>query len=82
MYDYVKFRMECPNCNRLVDDFQSKDRERILNTLEFWEVNTFYSSCKNCGTWIEFNRIMKPCSIDEYKMTVKSKTIQAEKIEE
>ena len=56
MFDDVNFKMNCPNCGQEVDDFQSKDRECTLSTLEPDEVNNFYTHCHACGTWIEFTR--------------------------
>lgn len=73
MYDIVNYSMECPTCGQIVDGFQTKSGERVLNVLEFWEATNFYSFCESCGTWIEFDRILKPCPIEEYKMTVTSK---------
>ncbi len=71
MYDDVKFVTACPVCGKTVRDFQSKDNGCLLLELEFGEVNNFYSSCDNCGAWIEYNR-KKPrpqSSIDDYEMT-------------
>lgn len=56
MFDYVNFRMECPGCGALVDGFQTKDRERVLETVEPDEVSTFYSSCSACSRWVELTR--------------------------
>lgn len=73
MFDHVKFRMDCPTCGKVVDGFQTKRGRRLLDVLEFWETTNFYSFCEHCGTWIEFERIMKPCTIDEFKMIVQTK---------
>ena len=71
MYDYINFSTKCPLCEAVVEGFQSKDSERVLATLDFWEVDNFYSSCKNCHAWIEYD-LIRPCSItiDKYKQTV------------
>lgn len=56
MFDYIDFEMKCPNCGELVDDFQSKDSACWMDTISPFDVLNFYSSCKKCGTWIEFNK--------------------------
>jgi len=57
MFDWVDFQTKCPNCGELVTSFQSKDGECQMDTIPYWEVDRFYSSCKKCRTWIEFKRI-------------------------
>ncbi len=59
MYDDVIFEMKCPVCNTLVDGFQTKDGGRSLANLKISELpdkGSFYSSCRECGCWIEFNK--------------------------
>jgi len=75
MFDYIKFNIPCPVCKNMIDEFQSKDGDCEMETLEFWEVDRFYISCKHCGTWIEYNRIKErqPSSIEEYELTIKKK---------
>lgn len=58
MFDWINFKMDCVNCGAVVDGFQSKDRDCTLATLEPDSVNYFYSSCKSCGAWIEFDRVL------------------------
>ena len=45
----------------------------MMDDMDFWEVDNFYTWCDKCGTWIEFNRIMpRPKSpITDYEMTIK-----------
>ena len=75
MYDCVKYKMDCPECGKKLDSFQSKDGKCMLAQIEFWEVNNFYDLCGNCGAWIEFNRIKprKREPIKDYKLTVKKR---------
>ena len=55
MFDSIKdFKVKCPNCGVVVGNFQSKDGECMLNLVDYWTVNHFYSSCGNCNTWIEY----------------------------
>ena len=56
MFDYINTPdIKCPDCEHLVTGFQSKDGECSCTTLEFWEVDNFYSNCDNCGRHLEFN---------------------------
>jgi len=56
MFDYVDFECKCPNCGAYVDGFQTKNSNCELDTLKPWIVNNFYSSCSECGAWIEYTR--------------------------
>ena len=56
LFDYVDFEMPCPNCGKKVDDFQTKDGDVYMSTVDAFSVDSFYSSCGECGLWIEFNR--------------------------
>jgi len=73
MFDYVNYEMDCPKCGHKVTRFQSKDRDCEMKTIEFWEVDCFYSHCCFCDTWIEF-RLKAPrpqLPIRAYQMSVK-----------
>jgi len=59
MFDWINFVDVCPTCGITVTGFQSKDSSCQLNTLEYWEVNNFYSYCPKCKTKIEYNLIVK-----------------------
>jgi len=75
MFDYVKFKIKCPNCGKLIDNFQSKDSVCLMNNLEFWEVDNFYSSCTYCNTWVEFTlKERKKRKISKYNKTIKIPT--------
>jgi len=56
MYDDIKVNEEvrCNHCNHVLTGFQSKDGDCVLETLEYWQVDNFYTSCENCGFWTEF----------------------------
>jgi len=74
MYDCVNFEMRCPECNMLINDFQTKDTsgDRVLqlNSVDIREVFNFYTFCDNCKTWIEFNRKPQNITIDDFEMTI------------
>jgi len=81
MFDSINFKIKCSECGNVIDDFQSKDGDCLLNTLEFWEVDNFYSSCSTCNKRIEFtlkkevserirktiDELRKSLTIDDYK---------------
>ena len=85
IYDDVKFEMECPNCKNKVNDFQSKDGACRMHTLDFWEVNNFYSSCPHCNTWIEFTIKQRPnrrLTIKDYHKEIQIPTKKEQAVRE
>lgn len=54
MFDYVDYEMPCPKCGALLKEFQSKDAGCWLEIVKLSEVSNFYTSCRNCGEWVEF----------------------------
>lgn len=74
MFDWVEFETDCPVCGKKVQGFQSKRAGCNLDSLEIWQVDNFYTSCDNCGTWIEYNlkeEIRKKFTINDYEMTIR-----------
>lgn len=74
MFDYVNFSVDCPNCGKKVDGFQSKDGKCELEKIPYWKVRYFYSPCDNCEAWINFSlkENAEPyIPIENYEMTVK-----------
>ena len=69
MFDYIKYEAPCPKCGEMLDDWQSKDSECLLDTLEPWQVSHFYQSCPKCKSWIlakvdaEVEHIVNKCEI-------------------
>jgi hypothetical protein len=73
MFDYVTHaEIDCPECGAKVSDFQSKDNACFMDTIPFWEVNNFYTMCRNCKTWIEFDLVPReprpPRPLTDYTM--------------
>ena len=51
MLDDIKdFKVKCPNCGTEVNGFQSKDGACLMDKIDYWTVNNFYSSCPSCKT--------------------------------
>ena len=42
--------MNCPRCKKDMGEFQSKDGDCGMETLDWWEVDNFYTSCEHCRT--------------------------------
>ena len=55
MFDYVNFKMPCPECGKEVTGWQTKDTSCDMNEVEPDVTNNFYAPC-DCGCWIEFYR--------------------------
>ena len=58
MYDNVNYEMNCPRCGSKIDDFQTKNLGCNLIQIEIQDLPgkaEFYSQCKKCGLWAEFN---------------------------
>ena len=69
MFDYVNYEMKCPTCGRLLNEFQTKNRNCVMARLEIADVLNFYSFCLHCHTRVEFTR--KPaCGVDDFTMAV------------
>ena len=70
MFDYVNYKALCPNCGTEIVRWQTKDGCCVAESLETWEVESFYSSCPKCGAWIdakveaEVEHIVKKCDIE------------------
>jgi len=62
MFDYVNFKVECPKCGWPVEGFQSKDGKCELETVEPETVEEFYSTCKQCDQWIQYE-VVKPVDL-------------------
>jgi len=55
MFDYVEFEAYCPKCGQLNHEWQSKSGGScIMEKLKPWQVHNFYTDCKGCGCWLEY----------------------------
>lgn len=57
MYDYVNFKSKCPKCSEVVTGFQSQDGPCEMKTLEYKDVDNFYTNCDKCNATIEYLKI-------------------------
>ena len=51
MLDYVAYKAKCRKCGNMLDDWQSKDGDCLMDTIHPEAVNLFYTSCNECGAW-------------------------------
>ena len=66
MFDYVKYKAPCWNCDEIIEndefdgkpDWQTKDSECELEILdpENPDIQRFYTSCRKCGKWNEYEK--------------------------
>lgn len=76
-FDYVEFKMECPNCKAEVTGFQSKDGMCCFEHVTPNDVNNFYTSCDNCKTWIE---VQRKEGIGEKRATIEDAVVLLERV--
>ena len=56
MFDYVNVVVPCPYCGKDINSFQTKNAVCRLTIIDPDEISNFYSECKSCGKWVEYNR--------------------------
>jgi uncharacterized protein (UPF0212 family) len=72
--DYISLDadVECPVCGEKLGNFETKSGPGAQVTLDFREVDNFYSRCIKCNTIIEFS-LKNPAEInDREKLTIES----------
>lgn len=58
-FDWVNVPVEiaCPKCEKaLTGGWQTKDTDCLMVKVELDEVDTFYTSCRECGEWVQYHR--------------------------
>ena len=73
VFDYVTppDDASCGRCGAPIGDAQSKDGDCLMATLPFTAVLNFYSICKQCRTWNEWNiKIPTTLTADDYEQSV------------
>ena len=53
MFDYVQYEAPCKKCGYILTEWQSKDGDCTLDTIQPEEVENLYTSCPECKTWNE-----------------------------
>jgi len=59
MFDKVNFKMNCPNCNQIIDNFQTKSEKNLLLNINVQDISfggTFHSRCNECNLYINFQK--------------------------
>lgn len=56
MFDYVTYTYDCPLCNKVLSEFQTKEKDCSMSHLDPKEVSHFYTYCDDCGAWVEFQK--------------------------
>ena len=54
LFDYVEYEDECPQCGRKLIEFQTRDGDCVMDTLQPYQVKHFHTSCPKCDVWIEY----------------------------
>lgn len=82
MYDYIDgVNVKCPTCEQEISVFQSKDGNCLLDHIDFRQVANFYTYCRYCGTWLEYNLKTQPLedrNLDDYELTIEEKTMKVD----
>jgi len=63
LFNYVKVPdVKCLKCKKTIKDsvaqWQSKEPEAMMNTVDYWETDEFHGGCPHCEAYLEF-RISK-----------------------
>lgn len=60
IYDEVRgFKAPCAKCGVEISEWQTKDGDPYLHTVDYQTVNHFYAICPKCGHWNEYGRKMQ-----------------------
>lgn len=72
MFDHITLKAPCGSCGKEIDGFQSKDSNCVLDHLNFWEVDNFYTNCNSCGSWNSYSRKDKrqPLPLTAYELHI------------
>ena len=73
-YDNINLEIKCPLCGYKLKNFQSKNKDCDMSTLEFWQVNEFHTICDNCDSFIKYtlkDGARSKFTLDDYKLSHK-----------
>ncbi len=76
MFDYVDIKIKCPACGEVIEEFQTKSTNCLLESVDPLKqmVINFYSECPYCGVWVEGYYNPKEIKIEDYVVEVKGYT--------
>lgn len=57
VFDYVTYSCDCPSCGAPIKEFQTKDGDPYLNTVEPWTVREFHAFCDGCKACLRFDAV-------------------------
>jgi hypothetical protein len=69
MFDYVDYKANCPICNAEITNWQTKEAQCHMDTIEPWRVTGFHAYCRECNSWLEatvdaeIEYVVKKCEI-------------------
>lgn len=70
MFDFINYKANCENCGKELTEFQSKDGECLMRTLQPKDVDSFYSICDNCNAWHDFE-VERVCTVNNITVTIR-----------
>lgn len=72
IYNIVNFQLNCPVCEGLIRQFQTKEGNGIFDVVAFNEVNNFHAICPSCSSLVEFyySPENRERTIEDYKVRV------------
>lgn len=80
IFDFVNFKMDCPNCGEPLE-FQTKDGDPYMNTVDWRRLLEFHSYCRKCTAWLQFTRKLNPATtIEEFEKIVELPEIKKEEL--
>ena len=60
LFDYINVEINCPICDSVMTNFQSKDDYCVMGTIGPTTVGHFHAMCPICGAWVDFDRPRLP----------------------
>lgn len=55
LFDIVRYKDACPLCGGEITDFQTKDGDPCLKTVNPEDVTYFYGQCEKCDKWFDYH---------------------------
>lgn len=71
-YVSVAVKVNCPVCGSILGNFETKEGPGVGGTLNFREVDSFYSRCGKCNSIIEFTLRNSEEARERTQLTIES----------